>query len=182
MSLILRLGGKSAIKVAALRAGIGALTGIINDVSPISAPSGIPEQPWGDVTTAKGALNRALLAWAHGSPISEVPANVIGAGIENGISEIVTDLYIDFAVILMIKGGCVYSATSAGVQFPATYVNEAKRRIAAGEVELTVGKVIAEHHPGVDHTDPHSFLTGGKFSRLKILTDAVTLCGAQFIL
>jgi len=48
---------------------------------PVSADSGVPDQPWGDTETRRGALNRARFS------LNNTPEAALGIGLEGGLIE-----------------------------------------------------------------------------------------------
>ena len=73
------VGSTNPVKVGAVRAVMERLGGA-GDVSGVSVPSGVPDQPWGDEETIRGALARARAARA----LSDAD---LGVGIEGGVVE-----------------------------------------------------------------------------------------------
>ena len=73
------VGSTNPVKVGAVRAVMERLGGA-GDVSGVSVPSGVPDQPWGDEQTIRGALARARAA-------REVSDADLGVGIEGGVVE-----------------------------------------------------------------------------------------------
>lgn len=86
--------------------------------------------------------------------------------------EVGPNIWMDIAVIVLEADGKEFISTSAGVPFPAKFVNEAKQR---GFERVTAGSLIAKANEGVDKANPHLFLTGGTTSRSKLLEDAVAI-------
>jgi non-canonical (house-cleaning) NTP pyrophosphatase len=160
--------------------------GRASDILCVEQGSGVPDQPFGLHETTDGAKNRAVGSnyWSSRGvtkpqrdwqqDTSKPAAKMsFGVGAENGVVEYVPGSFMDLAVILMYFEDHDYIvAMSEGIKFPTKYVYECMARRANGEASLTVGRVIAEHNPGVDHADPHSFLTGGRLGRREILTRA----------
>jgi inosine/xanthosine triphosphatase len=79
MTVTIAVGSTNPVKLAAVRAVLGRVypeamfTGL-------AAPSGVPEQPWGDEQTRRGALNRANHVMRH------LNAH-FGVGLEGGLLE-----------------------------------------------------------------------------------------------
>ena len=74
------VGSKNPVKVAAVRAVIARIDPQIQVVE-VDVASGVPDQPWGDDETQRGAENRARAALRD--------ANVdLGFGIEGGVVEL----------------------------------------------------------------------------------------------
>ena len=62
---------------------------------------------------------------------------------------------------------------------PSKYVYELEKRINSGETNLTIGKVIAEHHPGVKDDNPHLWLTNGKITRYMLIEQTAYALACQ---
>jgi inosine/xanthosine triphosphatase len=73
------VGSANPVKVGATRAVMARLAGDV-EVTGVAVPSGVPDQPWGDEETIRGALARARAARAA------LDAD-IGIGIEGGVVE-----------------------------------------------------------------------------------------------
>lgn len=71
------VGSTNPVKVGATRA-IAIRLGLSADVIGVSVPSGVPDQPWGDEETIRGAVNRARAA-------RSVHDADLGVGIEGGV-------------------------------------------------------------------------------------------------
>lgn len=146
------------------------------------ADSNIDEQPVGR-RTKRGAKNRlknaraALqkereIAQAEGQPVPPLPDYYVS--IENGIFPEGRGngrRYVDRAVVIVQERGAHRRfATSAGVEFPTEYVEEARAALPNGEgfKTTTVGSVIARRLGG-DKQDPHATLTHGQVTRTGLL-------------
>ncbi len=79
MPIKIAIGSKNPVKIAAVET-------ILRQVYPaaefvaVAVPSGVPEQPWGDDETIRGAENRARAA------VSAISAE-FGVGLEGGVKE-----------------------------------------------------------------------------------------------
>ena len=73
------VGSKNPVKIAAVRAVLGAVAPAAR-VEGIAVPSGVPDQPWGDEETIRGARARALAA-------REALGADLGVGVEGGVVE-----------------------------------------------------------------------------------------------
>lgn len=71
------VGSTNPVKVGAVRAVLARLAAGV-DVVGVAVASGVPDQPWGDEETIRGALARARAACAAGD-------GDIGIGIEGGV-------------------------------------------------------------------------------------------------
>lgn len=141
----------SATKLAAVASSVERMFKDEVTIVAVAASSGVADQPEGLDETARGAKNRL----DHACRVCPTADYVVA--MENGIIDVAGN-WIDLAVVeLVARGGQSFWATSLGVRFPSEAVVEARRR---GFATTTVGQVIAEMNPGVDHADPHKFLTG----------------------
>lgn len=75
------VGSRNPVKIAAARAVLErAWPGAV--VDGVQVPSDVPDQPWGDDETIRGATTRARLA------LAAVPEATLGVGIEGGCVEL----------------------------------------------------------------------------------------------
>lgn len=79
MPKIIAIASKNPIKVAAVQAMLSQAFPTAEFVAQ-SVPSGVPEQPWGDEETRRGAFNRAK------NVLAETGAD-LGVGLEGGLVE-----------------------------------------------------------------------------------------------
>lgn len=125
----------------------------------VDVPSGVSDQPQGFSEIDAGAAAR----------LSRGPKADVLIAMENGIITFGGRVY-DVAVVKVELEGAVGTATSVGVEVPDTIAE------AAREPGKTVGKALVERMGGGgDHRDPHSELTGGRRSRVDLLTDAIVV-------
>jgi non-canonical (house-cleaning) NTP pyrophosphatase len=153
-----------------------------NEVIGLPAKSGVSDQPFGMKETMQGATNRAEDVWSPGT---------IAIGIEGGLvplpdlnplwKKILSKvpvigkkfasqrIYLCMAVVAMKDGkGNLYYSTSAGMQFPAEEIEEARQR------GVTVGVVLAYKFGG-DHHDPRAILSFNRVHRRDSIQEAVKL-------
>lgn len=164
------VGSTSRHKLDAIRNACAEL-GIDADVLGVRTISGQHEQPSGLDETIAGALRRANEA-------QKAESGSTAIGIESGIiiNRFPIEVVIDLAVVVILTPeGKRIITTSAGIEFPS---QDASTAFGRGFSTTTVGSVIAER-TGCDPTDPHAYLTNGKVSRAKLLTDAVVAALAQ---
>jgi inosine/xanthosine triphosphatase len=74
------VGSTNPVKVGAARSVVARLRGSV-EVANVSVPSGVPDQPWGDDETIRGARTRAV--GACGATDAD-----IGIGIEGGVVDV----------------------------------------------------------------------------------------------
>lgn len=139
----------------------------------------MPEQPVGMQETFHGAWKRAeFLTKKHNG-------NIIAVGIESGIfplrtlsDEVEDNAYdvLDIGVIVVMSPGKpAIVVNTVGVLFPGRYVRKAMEK---GFATTTVASVITEELGG-NKSDPHFTLSGGKISRVTLLSDALRLAFQQ---
>ena len=149
------VASKAAVKLAAARTALGA-----SEVTGVSAPSLVEEQPVSMETTSRGAANRLQHVCATAGEGYD-----FAVAFENGLVRLQTSLgggdeaserWLDVAVVAVcdLRTRTTSVASSAGVEFPASCVGEWAE---AGE-EGTVGEVTARprHTPREHARNTHS--------------------------
>ena len=92
--LVVAVGSKNPVKVNSVRNAFAAnFPGSDLEVVGYSVPSGVDEQPWGDVQTRQGALNRAENALgahclAHGGAPPDYAVGLEGGVVEENLGEL----------------------------------------------------------------------------------------------
>jgi inosine/xanthosine triphosphatase len=84
--VIIYVGSTNPVKRAAAAAVLGRVYDPAPEVRTVDVPSGVPDQPWGDEQTARGALNRARAA-------VRLVGAALGVGFEGGLLEVDGQLY-----------------------------------------------------------------------------------------
>jgi len=132
--------------------------------------SEINSQPFGNEETLRGAKNRIINAKKRYFANKTEPIDFIVA-IENGIilvNENNEERWYDIGwVVIEDKLGKQYASVSQAVLFPTWAVHEAQK---IGFKTKTVGEILSEKFPHCEKTDPHSFITKGKISRLQLMS------------
>ena len=77
----INIGSKNPVKIAATREALRRVYGDHVTVEAIAVESGVPDQPWGDEETLRGALNRAEAAL-------QINSATLGVGFEGGLVEV----------------------------------------------------------------------------------------------
>ncbi len=132
-------------------------------VEGVDVPSGVPDQPWGDDETARGALNRA------GRARAERDAN-FGVGIEAGVAEGPFErLYVVHWAVAVNRNGGIGAGGGERFPLPAEIAAELHRGDELGPLlDRLVGV------PGLARREGTvSLLTGGRRNRTEILVVAV---------
>jgi len=169
----LRIGSKSKHKASAVRKAVALFPGVRFIISTIPADSLVGEQPIGLDEMHQGAKNRADGAQDD---------DHVGVGIENGVvalgaSTRATPDYIECAVIVLASQWGYYTSMSTGVQLPAWTMYDENSQVRPKPITRLCGL----HGRAVDRTNPHSFLTGGRFDRDELLSGAVAVAIAQML-
>lgn len=166
------LGSRSRHKLFALTEACKKV-GLVNPVIiGVGADSGVNAQPVGYDEMYQGALRRAESA-------RDSDNSCIGIGIESGIVGYTRGKdtpVLDVALVVVVApGNEIIVSSSAGFQFPYTYVFAAEER---GFVTTTVGLIISEMIGG-SSDDPHETLSGGKISRASLLVEPLVIALSQ---
>jgi inosine/xanthosine triphosphatase len=167
--MIIAVGSTNPIKLAAARA---VLRQIYTEASfkSIAAPSGVPDQPWGDEQTRAGAYNRARAA------LAATDAN-LGIGLEGGI--------IDTSVGLMTCAWCAIVNSQGKVGYGGgvhmllpSPVAEALRQ--NGELGPAMDKLVNEHNTKQGR-GAVGILTDGLSNRQAAYEQLVAMAAAPFV-
>ncbi len=164
----LALGSTSPLKVEAVHRALALINMADTEVIPIDAPSNVDTQPLGPDVAALGAENRARHALVNtGEDV------YYGLGIENGM-ELRRGVWLDVATVAIVTfnapgGHLLAISTSVGLPIPSEYVEMAIRR---GIRDTTAGFMFAKATGG-SANDWHTDLTGGLFTRVRQMTEAV---------
>lgn len=170
------VGSESNHKIQAVRNALDELS-IKANVVRVKADSGVNPQPEGASEILTGAENRAFNARESTNYFDE--AQTLFVGIENGIVHKKSGRFAivsDYAEVVLIDDEMVFFANSAG--HPVNYgdVESAK---ALGFDRCTVAEFTRER-TGCNATDATPHYTGGRMTRVELLTQAVKLALAQW--
>jgi non-canonical (house-cleaning) NTP pyrophosphatase len=157
------VGSASVLKISAVKQACKEI-GLEAEIQGINVPSGQAAQPIGYESTVSGALTRA------GAINRQFPQH-IAIGIENGLLVQEAELMVkDIGVVVLLtpQDREIITITRT-TDIPIHFYREAKDR---GLATTTVGTIIAEQMGG-DPCDPHTSITNGKQTRLKLLTEAI---------
>ncbi len=184
---LLLVGSTSALKRDACLGAVQ-LAGMRATVLLLDVKSYVPEQPYGEIETSAGAVNRSLGAlhayhnMLRSGERKEAPSGtiVLAIGIENGLlpelvhsgKRLVESVTLDRGCVVIcspfLKG--LIKVYSEGVVVPSNLVVEA---IEVHNQEVTAGTLEAARTPGCDHLDPHKIWSKGKTSRSDLLIPAL---------
>lgn len=158
----------SRIKLAAAQEAFDLLNLVHNDLTfeGVDVPSGVPDQPNGVGKIHEGAVNR-LESGQRLRPDADVWISM-----ENGLGELAEGLWIDAAIVKVViaETKSTGTATTVGVEVPTSLVREAL------DSETTMGRVLAGRMGSTkaeDYADPHAELTGGRKTRVGLLSEAI---------
>lgn len=160
------LGSTSPAKRRAVEAALAELYGHPVAVTTTAAASGVPDQPWGEEETRRGALERALGA------LELAPAAALGLGIEAGVSEEPGWPLWTFAwVVALDRHGRRGAARSATFGVPEALAAGVRAGQELGDaLDATYGLVRAKDGPGAV-----GVLTSGLLDRPELYRTAVIL-------
>lgn len=171
------VGSTTGIKINATSRAVFAVGWLDAAVFGEGAPSDVPNQPIGNDEATTGARNRA-------HAIHRKYPEAVAVGIESGalIHKDEPDgsrSYLDRARIVVILPGFAGDGPtelhgySEDLPVPQSVGD---RVMACADRTLTIGMALALEHPtaGVNHQDPHSFLTDGQRSRGDYIADALS--------
>lgn len=161
--------GENTFKKTALQLGVKVTE---SDIGTVEADSQINSQPVGLAEIFTGARNRLRASREKG-----VQGRV--CAIENGIVELIPDQWVDLAVVLIEDENQIQGmSTSIGIPVPLEVI---KKVLEIGPDKTTIGTVLAEMFPEVDHKNPHLHFTHGVISRQDLLTQAVEAAYANLL-
>ncbi len=160
------LGSTSPAKRRALEEALKRLYGRNVEVATVAAGSGVPDQPWGEEETRRGALNRAREA------LTLAPDAELAVGIEAGVSEEPGWPLWTFAWIVVVsRDGRLGVARSATFGIPERLAAGVRRGLELGDaLDAAYGLVRAKDGPGAV-----GLLTRGVVERPELYTTAVLL-------
>lgn len=160
------LGSTSPAKLRAVQEALASLYGRAVAVEGVPAPSGVPDQPWGEEQTRQGALNRATAA------LEAAPGAGLALGIEAGVSEEPGWPLWTFAwVVALARDGRRGAARSATFGVPEALAAGVREGNELGEaLDAAYGLTRAKDGPGAV-----GVLTRGLIDRPELYRTAVLL-------
>lgn len=140
-----------------------------DEVHPIDAPSGVANQPFGDMETKQGAEHRATYA-------REDAKASTGIGLEGGVILVGEKLYLcNWGAIVDIEGN-KYTASGARIELPQAF----KRELESG-TELSVLMDAYTKRTGIRHHEGAiGIFTNKPITRADMFTHVVHLLKGQF--
>lgn len=116
------IGSKNPAKIAAVKDVFTEAAVTARD-----APSLVSDQPFSDVETRQGAVNRA-------SHSLKVASAAIGIGLEGGVMYVDDELYLCNWGALITRDKAIFTASGARILLPAGIECELKKEIELGDV------------------------------------------------
>jgi inosine/xanthosine triphosphatase len=171
------LGSTNPTKIAAANCVMRRVFGAGVEVIAVPVTSELPAQPWGDVETRRGAIERARTA--IGTATGPV---VFGLGLEGGVLELESEgrhpeLYTSAWCAVIDRAGTLGIGGGANLLLPASIADA----IRAGEelgavISRFVGETDHHHAPGAIGA-----LTAGWVNRQQAFEQVLTLALARFL-
>ncbi len=166
---LIAVGSRNPVKVSATEAVFSRLCGSVQ-VEALAVDSGIAPQPWGDVETRRGAINRALAA-QRGVGVGW------GVGFEGGLLEVGDDLYVSAWCAVVAPDGRVSTAGGENLLLPPPVVEEVRRGVELG--------VAIDHLLGTEGSKERGgaigALTGGRLTRTQVYESLLLMALAPFL-
>ncbi len=163
------VGSTNPVKIAAASAVLGRAYGTVEVVG-LAVPSGVPDQPWGDVQTRQGAVNRARRALA-------ATGADLGLGLEGGNLETEYGVMTCAWCAIVDREGAVGIGGGVNVLLPPPVVDAVR-----GGAELgTAMDRLTGQHDTKRHMGAVGILTGGLSSRQAAYEHLVTMALTRFV-
>ncbi len=171
------VGSTNPVKIAAVRAVTAHAFPAVEIIS-LSVNSGVPQQPWGDAETRRGALNRARAALATiGADASTEHAKVLGVGLEGGMVETEMGLMTCAWCIIVDPGGRVGVGGGVHMLVPPSVAQILR---AGGELGPAMDRLSGQHNTK-QMQGAVGILTGGLSNRQKAYEQLVAMALAPFV-
>ncbi len=163
------IGSTNPVKCSAVR---GVLTPLFSKATFVSVevPSGVTEQPWGDVETRTGALNRARAALASASAD-------LGIGLEGGVQESEFGLLTTAWCVVAAADGRIGVGGNSCVLLPPAVAAAVRGGMELGEaMDRLAARTNTKHQNGAI-----GILTGDLETRQSAYETIIRLALAPFI-
>ena len=139
-------------------------------ITSVDVASGVNNQPYGDVETRNGALNRA-----RNAALTSVSA--IGIGLEGGVRMLEGEMYVCNWGALVLPTGKTYTAAGAQIPLPAEIANGVK---AGKELGIVVDDYF--HGQGIRHSEGAiGMLTAQTVTRDQLFEHVLQLLCGQYL-
>jgi inosine/xanthosine triphosphatase len=171
------IGSTNPTKIAAARCVMRRIFGAGVEVIAVPVTSEFPAQPWGDVETRRGAIERARTA------IGTVTGPVnFGLGLEGGVLELESEnrhpeLYTSAWCAVVDGAGTLGLGGGANLLLPSSIADAVR---AGEELGVVISRFVGEtgsHHPA----GAIGALTGGWLNRQEAFEQVLTLALARFL-
>lgn len=169
MSMIVAAGTTNPAKLKPVQAVFGQVF-MGAQVTGLSVPSGVREQPIGEEETFLGAINRAQAALAG------VPGAAWGVGLEGGVRFDLRGCWL-FGAVAVVGGARLEVGRTAELKLPP----QVAARIGAGEELGPVMDALTGEQNTKQKAGTVGFLTNGLLSRADVWQMGLTLALAPFI-
>ncbi len=170
MTMLVAVGSRNPVKVAAARAGFGDSLGAMEAVG-VDAASGVAAQPMGDDETIQGAVNRARGA------LEAVPAAAMAVGLEGGVVEVGGALYCCAWCAILDRFGRLGLASTGRCELPPPVAALIRGGMELGEADDRIfGRSNSKQGEGAV-----GILTRGRIDRASFYSPAVTMALARFL-
>jgi len=165
------VGSENPVKIEAVRAVLARCTTNVV-VHGVAAPSGVPDQPWGDHETRAGALTRAQAALAFD------PSADLGIGLEGGVVREADGSVRTCAWAAIIdRSGITSTGGSLAMPLPPAVVTLLDRGVELGHaMDEIVRTINVKHGRGAV-----GVLTGNLITRQQAYEPLVTYALARWI-
>jgi inosine/xanthosine triphosphatase len=168
--MIVVVGSRNPVKIAAARAGFGDLLGPAEFLG-TAAESGVAAQPLGDGETIQGAVNRARAA------LAAVPEAGMAVGLEGGVVEIGAALYCCAWCAIADRAGRTGLASTGRCELPPPVAALIREGMELGDADdLVFGRENSRQGEGAV-----GLLTRGRIGRAAFYAPAVTMALARFL-
>lgn len=169
--LVVAVGSKNPVKIAAARAGFGDLLGGPVEAIGVEAASGVAAQPMGDRETIQGATNRARAA------LAAVPDAQWAVGLEGGVVSIGEALYCCAWCAIVDRSGRVGLASTGRCELPPPVADLIRGGMELGDADdLVFGRANSKQAEGAV-----GLLTRGRIDRAAFYAPAVTMALVRFL-
>lgn len=170
MNKIVAVGSLNPVKIAATREVLQSVYGATVSVQALEVISGVPEQPWGDLETRRGAINRARAA-------QEQTAAEFGVGFEGGLLRVKEEVYTSAWCAVLHKNGLLGIAGGENMLLPDSVVEKLQ---AGQELGLAIDAVTGAHNSKQKGGAIGAF-TAGHLSRQSAYEHLLILALARFL-
>lgn len=150
------VGSRNPVKIAATRAVLSRIYQDTVRVESIDVESGVPEQPWGDAQTLRGARRRAWEALRSGGA-------TLGVGLEAGLIEVGGDIFTCAWCVVLHRDGREGVAGGANLLLPPPVAEAVRAGAELGPtMDAVTGLCKTKHGRGAigiltrDHLDRQS--------------------------